>query len=99
MSPIANISDLRNPTIGVAYPHDAFAACGFYGVLIDGKPWIVAHRKDWKARLETPSDHGSLVVTDKNHAVYTTSHGEEIGLRRWRRAGEPPFAYCDVLRQ
>jgi hypothetical protein len=88
------LTNLQHPEIGVPYPMGVSTHCGLLAV-IDDWPWIpVKKNYDANISLGFNDDQGSNVLTDPTHAIYTTSDGDEIHLRRWRSGKDPEIPPC-----
>lgn len=85
--------DLPDPEIGVTYDYNVLTHCSFWGLTIDGDPWFPVggppvERQDGNFDFNT--DQGTVVLTDDNHAVYTSSTGFEVEVDRWTGSSVPP---------
>ena len=99
-------SNLVDPEIGVPYPHIVNAHCGLGGVWIDSAPWVPAHfpiEDGWAPIAHHDRhpdfdhfnfDHGSLVLVDRDTAIYTSSGGTEVELRPYREGIDPEGPGC-----
>ena len=93
---------LHSPEIGVRYDLTAFTHCGLQALLIDEELWLpVADQPELTGpvfgfnysqgsliKTDNNYDHGDLILTDRDHATYTSSAGWEVELERWQ--GPPP---------
>lgn len=78
------VLSITKAEIGVPYRLDVFTFCGFLGTTINGDRWVpvegaVPH--DRLAIFGMTFTRGTVVLTDEDHAVFTTSMNFEIPLR------------------
>ena len=84
------------------YPHIAFIHCGLQAVIIDSAPWVPAEvpiDQGWVPVAVDEGhrdnfDHGTLVLVDRDTALYTSSGGTEVELRPWREGIDPEGSGC-----
>lgn len=76
--------------IGVPYQLDVFTHCGFQGTRINGDSWVPVEGsvpgdpRDRSGIFGMNFTSGTVVLTDEDHAVFTTSTNFAIDLRRVR---------------
>jgi long-subunit fatty acid transport protein len=93
---LPRIHDLPDPEIGVRYDFNVATHCGLGSATIDGQLWLpvggaVARQG---GNFDFNVDQGSIILTDPDHATYTSSGGQEVELKRWERA-PPSIPPCD----
>jgi hypothetical protein len=94
-TPLPRIRDLKDPKVGVSYELAVSTHCGLQSALIDGDVWVpeggtVAREG---GNFDFNVDPGTVVLTDSDHAVYTSSGGTDVPLKRTQ--GVPPsFPAC-----
>ena len=87
------VNGLVGAEIGVQYPFKAYTHCGLDSAQINGEVWLFEGEPTASAPagFDDPDDAGSIVMTDTDHATYTSSHGVTAKLTR---GGVPRVQGC-----
>jgi hypothetical protein len=94
-TPLPHIRELKDPQVGVRYNVAVSTHCGLQSARIDGDVWVpvggtVAREG---GNFDFNVDLGTVVLTDSDHAVYTSSGRQTVELERSK--GPPPtFPPC-----
>jgi len=90
------VTNLQNAQIGVRYAYTVFPHCGFRGVSLNNRPWIPTEEGDVDLNSTSTDgfEHGSLVLVDRDTAVFTSSGGVEVELRPRREGVDPEGEMC-----
>jgi hypothetical protein len=85
--------NLPDPVVGVQYSFAVYTHCGLDSAQIDGEVWLFEGVPTGGAPrgFDDAVDVGSIVLTDEDHAIYTSSHGRSVGLTR---GGAPRIQGC-----
>jgi hypothetical protein len=88
---------VENAQIGVPYELDVGTHCGFAMTSINGDSWIPIRStlpRQGNNVFDFHITRGTIVLSDRNHAMYTTATNFHIRLRRLH-GPSPSFPLCD----
>ena len=93
--PFPPMIDIVDPEYGVRYDYTFLTHCGLRGAVIDGELWLPVGgtRARTTHNFDFNWDQGSIVFTDADDAVYTSSMGVDVPLAKWTGPW-PSFAPC-----